>query len=92
MYYLYFIQSLRNNKVYVGYTAKNPEVRLKEHNSGSNQWSRNNKPFKLVFYEKYLCLRDVKNREMFYKTGFGKNIKKLIIDYISEKKIKVVVK
>lgn len=79
-------------KVYVGFTTKNPLVRLKEHNSGSNQWSRNNKPFKFVYYEKYVCSDDAKNREKFYKTGFGKNIKKLIIEYINEKHIEVIVK
>lgn len=92
MYYLYFIQILKNFKTYVGYSHKNPEIRLREHNLGSNQWSNNNRPFKLVFFKKITCLTDVKLREKFYKTGFGKNIKKLIVDYINNKKIKVVVK
>lgn len=91
-YFVYFIQSLKNNKIYVGATSKKPNIRLIEHNSGSNEWSKNNKPFELVYYEKYYCLKDAKAREVFYKTGFGKNIKKIVVDFIRINNIKVVVK
>ena len=80
MHYVYFIESLKNGKVYVGQTGKLPELRLKEHNTSSNQWTKNNKPFKLIYYETYLCEEDSKLREKFYKMGFGKLIKKVIID------------
>jgi putative endonuclease len=88
MYYVYFIQSLRNSKIYVGHTSKSPFSRLKEHNNNSNQWSKNNKPFRLVYYEGYECKNDAERREKFYKMGFGKNIKDLIVDYLKSKKIK----
>lgn len=84
MYYVYFAKSLKNSKIYVGYTSKEPEVRVKEHNSSSNVWSRCNKPLKLVYYEKYKCLHDAKLRERFYKTGFGKSIKYAIVKIIGE--------
>lgn len=80
MYFLYFLKSLKNGKVYVGSTSKKPEVRLDEHNSGTNQWTRQNRPFKLIYFEKYHCLKDAKSRELFYKTGVGKVIKKIIIE------------
>jgi putative endonuclease len=79
MYYIYFAKSLKNNKVYVGYTGKKPEERIKEHNQGSNYWSKLNKPLKLIYYESYFCREDAKLREEFFKMGFGKRIKKLII-------------
>jgi len=82
MYHVYFIKSLKNNKVYVGSTSKQPETRLKEHNSNSNTFTKHNKPFKLIYYETYICKRDSLNRERFYKTGFGKKIKKAIIQAI----------
>jgi putative endonuclease len=80
MFYVYFAKSLKNNKVYVGYTEKLPDDRVHEHNHGSNEWSKNNSPFKLVYFEKYACKQDAIAREAFYKMGFGKKIKKLIID------------
>lgn len=78
-YFVYFLKSLRNEKIYVGMTNKNPEVRSQEHNNGTNEWTRNNRPFKLIYYETYLCKKDAQARELFYKTGFGKKIKKAIV-------------
>lgn len=80
MYYVYFAKSLKNDKVYVGSTIKKPERRIDEHNSSSNVWSKQNGPFELIYYERYRCLQDAKQREAFYKSGFGRRIKKLIIN------------
>lgn len=79
MYYVYFAKSLKNGKVYVGFTKKEPEKRVKEHNSGSNSWSNQNKPLKLIYYESFVCEEDARLRERFFKTGVGKRIKKSII-------------
>lgn len=79
MFYVYFAKSLKNNKIYVGYTIKEPLLRVKEHNQGSNSWSKINGPFKLIYYESYFCKTDALLREKFYKTGFGKKIKNLIV-------------
>lgn len=79
MYYVYFLLSLKNKKVYVGRTTKTPTLREKEHNEGSNIWTRQNCPVKLVYYEQYHCEKDSIEREKFYKTGFGKKIKKIIV-------------
>jgi len=80
MYFVYFAKSLKNNKVYVGKTDKHPEERIKEHNQGSNTWSTQNRPLKLIFYESFICKEDAAKKESFYKTGFGKKIKKAIIE------------
>ncbi|SRR5260221_14772900 len=79
MYYIYFAKSLKNGKVYVGKTNKKPEDRVKEHNQGSNKWTKENGPFKLVYFETYIYEEDLAARESFYKTGFGNKIKKAII-------------
>ena len=63
MYSVYFIKSIRNKKIYSGVTEKVPEVRLSEHNSGSNEWSRHNGQFELVYYENYFCKKDAERRE-----------------------------
>ncbi len=80
MNYIYFTKSLKNGKVYVGSTSKVPEERVEEHNKDSNKWSSQNKPLKLIYYESYHCKEDARAREKFYKMGFGKQIKSLIVN------------
>ena len=82
MFSVYFAKSLKNNKIYVGFTDKEPDLRVKEHSQGTNSWSRKNRPFKLVYFKKYYCEKDARLRERFYKTGIGKAYKKLIIGNI----------
>lgn len=79
MYYVYLIKSERNGKIYVGQTSKLPTKRLIQHNHGSNDWTRHNGPFELVYYESYECKTDAVKREKFYKSGVGKRIKKAIV-------------
>ena len=54
MHNIYFLKSIKNQKIYTGYTSKNPKERLIEHNRGSNEWTRENGPFKLIYFESYL--------------------------------------
>ncbi|MCX6810895.1 MAG: GIY-YIG nuclease family protein [Candidatus Berkelbacteria bacterium] len=82
MYYIYFAKSLKNQKIYVGFTSRDPKIRLCEHNSGSSTWSNQNGPFELIYLEKYYCKEDAVAREKFYKSGFGKRIKKLICEEV----------
>lgn len=79
MFYVYFLQSLKNGKYYTGSTEKDPKDRMVEHNQGSNKWTKSNGPFKLVYFEEYFCKSDVIKRETFYKTGFGKRIRNAIL-------------
>lgn len=83
MFYVYFAKSVKNNKIYVGLTEKNPIEKINEHNTGSNKWTNQNKPLKLIYFEKYFCKADATNREKFYKSGFGKQIKKLIVNNLN---------
>jgi len=59
-------------------TEKNPAERLKEHNGKSNKWTKENGPFKLIYYEDYFCKEDAMQREKFYKSGMGRKIRKAI--------------
>ena len=79
MYYVYFLLSKKNGKIYTGYTSQKPAQRLKEHNNGSNQFTRNNGPFVLVYYESYICETDAQEREKFYKSGLGRKMRNAII-------------
>ena len=88
MYYVYFIKSKKTHEIYVGSTNRSPFERTTEHNNSSNQWAKGRKPFELLYYEEYACISDVRKREQFYKTGFGKEIKRKIVAYLKEKGIK----
>ena len=85
MHYVYFIRSLKTDKVYVGFTSKDVFKRLREHNLGKNSWANINKPFELIYYESFWCEKDARKKEKFYKTGFGQQIKTIIIKYLKEK-------
>jgi putative endonuclease len=49
---VYIIQSLRNNSFYIG-SAVNPTKRLKDHNLGRTIYTKNNRPFRLVFTQEF---------------------------------------
>ncbi len=72
MYYVYVLKSLKNNKRYVGYTSKKPEVRLKEHNAGSNTFTSKNVPYVLVYFESVDEKTRAIMRERFLKSGQGR--------------------
>lgn len=80
MNYVYFLQSQKNLKIYVGSTDILPKDRLNQHNAGSNSFTKANRPFKLIYYESYACKKDAMLREGFYKSGFGRVIKKAIVE------------
>ena len=79
MYYVYILKSKKNSKRYTGCTSKYPTVRLKEHNSGTDNWTRQNGPFKLVYSETFESKREALRREKFLKTGVGRRFLDKII-------------
>ena len=84
MFFVYVLKSANSGKSYVGVTSKTVGERLAEHNLGSNAWTRNNGPFNIVYYESYYCKQDALHRELFFKSGVGKQIKKLILNRFGE--------
>ncbi|MFA5358244.1 MAG: GIY-YIG nuclease family protein [Patescibacteria group bacterium] len=69
---IYVLKSLKNGKRYVGSTRKDVDLRLKEHNYGSNVWTRQNGPFKLIYKEGFTDYKDALKRERFLKSGQGR--------------------
>lgn len=72
MFTVYVLKSERNGKRYVGYTGKDPGVRLSEHNTGSNKYTRQNSPFVLLYTECYKEKIEAMKREKFLKSGQGR--------------------
>lgn len=84
MYFVYIIQSLKDKKFYTGITS-DLEKRLSEHNNGrrSTKSTVNRGPFKLVYSEKFSDRSEAREREVFFKSGAGRELRsKLISKYI----------
>lgn len=71
MFYVYVIQSLKDKKLYIGYT-NNLKRRFEEHNAGRNEVTKDRRPFRLLYYEACIQKQDALKRELQLKTGFGR--------------------
>lgn len=79
MFYIYILQSLKDYKLYVGYTG-NLKNRFIEHRKGRVLTTKTRRPLVLIYYEAYRVEKDARIREKFLKTGQGREfIKKNII-------------
>ncbi|MBI2459463.1 MAG: GIY-YIG nuclease family protein [Parcubacteria group bacterium] len=71
MYYTYVLISIKDKKLYIGFT-NDLSKRFLEHQNGQVNSTRDRRPLKLVYYEachdKYKAL----GREKYFKTGFGR--------------------
>jgi len=83
MYYIYILQSKKNQSLYIGYTT-NIEKRFTEHNSGKSQAIRPFRPYELICYEAFVNMKDAKSREEYLKSGWGRRtIDKMLKNYFS---------
>jgi putative endonuclease len=71
MYYVYVLQSNKDNKKYVGYT-KNLKLRFEAHKKGKVLSTKNRRPLKLIYYEACENQQDATHREKYLKTYHGK--------------------
>ncbi len=79
MFYVYILQSKKDDRFYIGYSA-NLKERVEEHSKGSVVSTKNRRPMVLIYYEAYRAEKDARVREIFLKTGQGREfIKKNII-------------
>ncbi len=75
MFYVYVLQSFKDNNFYTGFT-RNLKRRFTEHQNWRNLSTKSRAPFKLVYYEAYLLEEDALNREKYLKTSMGKRVLK----------------
>lgn len=61
-HYVYMLQSMKDKSVYIGYT-NNLDKRLKEHNKGLCNSTKNRTPFRIAAYEAYSSETDARTRE-----------------------------
>ncbi|PIR80081.1 MAG: excinuclease ABC subunit C [Candidatus Levybacteria bacterium CG10_big_fil_rev_8_21_14_0_10_35_13] len=80
-YYVYILKSLRNKSLYIGYTS-DLKKRIKKHNKGESLATKSFIPYELIFYEGFLNKIDAKNREKYFKSGYGRiSINKMLKKY-----------
>lgn len=81
MIFVYVLKSLKDNGYYVG-ICKNLDKRLERHNSGGVRSTKNRKPFKIIYTEKFSGYLSARVREKEIKSYKGGNkFKELINQY-----------
>ncbi len=84
-YYVYVLQSIKNQSLYIGYTA-DLKKRLSEHNRGLNFSTKPYRPWELIYYEAYRDRKDAERREEYLKTSQGARLlKRMLKEYFYAK-------
>jgi Predicted endonuclease containing a URI domain len=83
MYYIYVLQSEKDDKFYTGFT-KNLKLRFDQHNKGLVKSTKDRRPLRLIYYEACLSQDDATKREKYLKSFHGKMfIKKRLKSYLT---------
>ena len=78
MYYAYVLKSELDNRLYKGLT-NNLERRICEHNQGKHKSTTPYRPWKLIYFEEFQTMAEARKRELYFKSGSGREfIKKNI--------------
>jgi putative endonuclease len=71
MFYVYILQSEKDTNLYTGFT-ENLKRRIRQHNNGEVISTKYRRPFKIIYYEACLNMKDALHREKYLKTTYGK--------------------
>jgi putative endonuclease len=83
MIYTYVLKSLKDNRWYTGST-RDLKRRIKKHNNGEIQSTKNRKPFRIIYYEACLNEHDARTREKYLKTAWGtRYLKNRVKNYLT---------
>jgi len=75
MYYVYVLESQKDNRFYTGFTS-NLETRLQAHNRGKVRSTRSRRPFILLYSEELETKEMARERELYLKSGIGREFMK----------------
>ena len=82
-YYKYVLQSEKDKNFYKGCTA-NINLRVQQHDAGEIKSTKHRQPFKLIYWEGCLNLKDALLREKYLKSAWGKRyIKNRLKTYLT---------
>ncbi len=88
IYFVYILYSKKDDSLYVGCTT-NINSRIKHHNSGSVQSTRNRRPLVVIHTEEFFDKALAFNRERFLKSLWSARFKKKIKKNYLERQQKV---
>lgn len=71
MYYVYVLESKKDEKNYVGY-SRNLKLRFEQHRKGLVKSTRDRRPLTLIYYEACLNRSDALRREKYFKRHYGR--------------------
>lgn len=71
MYYVYVLESMEYDRLYVGSSA-DPDERLKSHNAGRVKSTKAFRPWKRIFLEEHPDRNIAEKRERYLKSGWGR--------------------
>ena len=75
MWFVYFLQSIKFDYLYVGHT-NDPDKRLNEHNQGLNRSTKHYAPFFIAAYVAVTSEAKAVELEKYFKSGSGKAVLK----------------
>lgn len=78
MFFVYAIKSESDGRIYVGLCG-DVEIRLKEHNAGKTKSTKGFIPWKLIYTEEALSRVEARKREIYLKSGVGKEFLKSLV-------------
>ncbi len=77
-FFVYILQSLKNNDIYVGST-ENVGNRLRLHNAGKVKSTKHMRPWKVVYTESFGSATEARKREYFLKTQKSRKLLESLI-------------
>jgi putative endonuclease len=84
MHSVYVLKSKKDGSLYKGY-SNNLKERLIEHQKGYVSATKDKRPLELVYCEMFKNRKDAMQRELFFKTGWGRNyLKKVLSQTLKE--------
>jgi len=82
-YYVYVLFNIKDKGIYTGFTD-NLSRRIKEHQRGLVESTKDRQPLKLLYFEGYLDKKSAMSREKYLKTGWGRNyLQKVVKDFVN---------
>lgn len=70
-HFIYVLRSLKIKRRYVG-MSRHPDKRLLQHNAGATRSTKGYTPWELVYTEEFETLQDARDREVYLKSGIGR--------------------
>ena len=80
MFYVYILRSLRDEKLYTGYTG-NLKRRIQEHFRGDVHTTHRMGELQLIYFEGFINKLDAQERERYLKTTKGKRTLKIMMKH-----------